>query len=71
MIYYFNNTILNNIILEHQQPSKSLGVLEHISNCQTYKFRQKQFMEEFKNLPLPLKLTNLQKEMNFTNHIIL
>ena len=50
---------------EHKQTCKSLGVLEHISNCQTYKFRQKQFMEEFKNLPLPLKLTNLQKEYEF------
>ena len=42
---------------EHKEPSKSLGVFEHISNCPIYKTREKQFMEDFKNIPKPLKLT--------------
>jgi hypothetical protein len=47
---------------EHKQPSKSLGILEHMLNCETFKTRKKQFMEDFKDLPKPLKLTELQKE---------
>jgi hypothetical protein len=50
---------------EHNQPSKSLGVLEHILNCETYKNRKKHFLNEFKNILLPLKLTELQKEIEF------
>ena len=33
--------------------------------CDTYKTRTKLFMEEFKNLPKHLKLTELQKEIEF------
>ena len=50
---------------EHKQPSKSLGILDHMLNCETYKTRKKQFMEDFKDLPKPLKLTELQKENEF------
>lgn len=50
---------------EHNQPSKSLGVVEHIQSCEFYKTRKKAFMEDFKNLPKPLKLTELQKENEF------
>ena len=50
---------------EHKQPSKSLGILGHMLNCETYKTRKKQFMEDFKDLPKPLKLTELQKENEF------
>ena len=50
---------------EHKQPSKSLGVLEHISKCDIYKNREKMFLEENKNLLKPLKLTELQKQNEF------
>ena len=50
---------------EHQQSSKSLGILEHINNCETYKSRKKLYLTEYKNLPLPLKITEFQKENEF------
>ena len=50
---------------EHNQRCKSLGVLKHILKCETYKNRKKHFLNEFKNILLPLKLTELQKETEF------
>ena len=50
---------------EHKQPSRSLGISEHICKCETYKTRKKEFMAEYQKLPLPLKLTELQKETEF------
>ena len=50
---------------EHKQPSRSLGISEHICECETYKTRKKEFMAEYQKLPLPLKLTELQKETEF------
>lgn len=29
---------------EHKQPSRSLGISEHICECETYKTRKKEFM---------------------------
>ena len=51
---------------DHQQASKAtkkppfFGIFHHISNCLCYKSNLKNYFEEYKKLPGPLKITDFQ-----------
>ena len=41
------------------------GIYHHITNCQCYQSNLKVYMEEFKKLPGPLKITTFQLEKQY------